>query len=181
MAVIPLILGVTVVTAEDDFEALGARAGNALLIRSFDTSQLAGDSPNLSYDLRIGSEYKDHRDSGIEKIPEKGRITLLPGSAVTIETEGSLHVPGTMFGYIVPRVKWLQQGISNTLSKVDAGYHGHLLITIFNLGRNTIEFPRGERFCSLVVHSVSGGVQLYEGGEKRLLGPVALLQIGNWN
>jgi dCTP deaminase len=144
-------------TTEQDFEVAGGRGGNGLLIRDFDHTQLSGQASNLSYDLRIGSEYKDHRDGWIEVMPHDGHITLLPGGAVIIETEESLHVPGGMFGYIVPRVKWLQQGISNTVSKVDAGYNGHLLVTLFNLGRNTVEFPRGERFCSLVVHSVSMG------------------------
>jgi dCTP deaminase len=182
MSVIPLVVGQTVATTEQAFEAAGGRQGSRLLIRSFDTAQLAGDAANLSYDLRVGAEYKDHRDGWIgrmtatEDIPlrpgdaETEHITLHPGDAVIIETEESVHMPAAMFGYIVPRVRWLQQGISNTLSKIDPGYNGRLLITLFNLGRNKVDIPRLERFCSLVIHDVADGARLYEGEPKRISG-----------
>jgi deoxycytidine triphosphate deaminase len=134
MAVIPLAVGRTVVQTKEEFEEAGARRGSALLIQNFDDSQLLTGSPNLSYDLRIGAVYKDHRDGGRRDLADDGSIILLPGGAVVIETEEDLHMPETMFGYIVPRVKWLQEGVSNTLSKVDPGYNGRLLITLFNLG-----------------------------------------------
>src|SRR5260221_10743001 len=76
-----------------------------------------------------------------------------------------------MFGYIVPRVYWLQQGVCNALSKVDPGYNGHLLVTLFNLGKKTICINRRERFCSLVLHSVGTDPRLYDKGEKRIAGP----------
>lgn len=85
-----------------------------------------------------------------------------------IETEESLHLPGAMFGYIVPRVKWLQQGVSNTLSKVDSGYNGRLLVTLFNLGKKTVYIPRFEPFCSLVIHDVGPGARLYDKDAKSI-------------
>ena len=80
-------------------------------------------------------------------------------------------MPAGLFGYIVPRVLWLQQGVSNTLSKVDSGYNGKLLVTLFNLGKNTVPIDRKEGFCSLVVHDVGDGVCLYEGNPKTIAGP----------
>jgi dCTP deaminase len=80
-------------------------------------------------------------------------------------------MPKGMFGYIVPKVTLLQKGISNTLSKVDAGYNGPLLVTIFNLGKNREDLHLNEVFCSLVVHDVGAGARLYEKGAKRLIGP----------
>jgi dCTP deaminase len=62
MSVIPLVVGQTVATTEDDFEKAGGRQGRTLLIRNFDAGQLVGDDANLSYELRVGQEYKDHRD-----------------------------------------------------------------------------------------------------------------------
>lgn len=53
MAVIPLVLGRTVATSEEDFQSRGGRNGSTLLIRNFDVEQLVGTAPNLSYDLRI--------------------------------------------------------------------------------------------------------------------------------
>jgi deoxycytidine triphosphate deaminase len=173
MAVIPLVLGQTVVTTEQAFENAGGRQGRALLIRNFDVTQLRNDAPNLSYDLRVGAEYKDHRDGWKRDTSDDEHITLIPGGALIIETEESVHLPGAMFGYLVPRVKWLQEGVSNTLSKVDAGYNGHLLVTLFNLGKKTAIVPRRERFCSLVIHSVGAdaNVFLYDKGAKRISGP----------
>src|ERR1035438_10449742 len=177
MSVIPLALGQTVVTTKEEFDQSGGRNGSALLIQNFDEDQLGAASPNLSYDLRIGAVYKDHRDGGRRDLPDDGSkdsfITLLPGGAVVIETEEDLHVPRGMFGYIVPRVKWLQEGVSNTLSKVDPGYNGRLLVTLFNLGRITKKLPRKERFCSLVVHRVGTDpdVCLYDKDAKRISGP----------
>ncbi len=146
MSVIPLALGQTVVTTKEEFDQSGGRNGSALLIQHFDEDQLGTGSPNLSYDLRIGAVYKDHRDGGRRDLPDDGSkdsfITLLPGGAVVIETEEDLHMPRGVFGYIVPRVRWLQEGVSNTLSKVDAGYNGHLLVTLFNLGRITKKHGR---------------------------------------
>jgi deoxycytidine triphosphate deaminase len=174
MSVIPLVLGQTVVTTKEEFGQSGAREGSALLIQHFDEEQLVTGFPNLSYDLRIGAVYKDHRDGGRRDLADNGSIILLPGGAIVIETEEDLHVPRGMFGYIVPRVKWLQEGVSNTLSKVDSGYNGHLLVTLFNLGRKTATIPRKERFCSLVVHSVDTvpDSYLYDKDEKRITGPL---------
>lgn len=175
MAVVPLVLGQTVVTTEEEFQAADARQGTSLLIRNFDRKQLNGNNPrdpNLSYDLRIGAEYKDHRDGWKRDVLE-GEVEILPGGAVIIETEESLHFPDKRFGYIVPRVYWLQRGLSNTLSKVDPGYNGPLLVTLFNLGKTPVSLPRRERFCSLVVHTVSDEAEVhpYDKERKRLEGP----------
>ena len=51
-----------------------------------------------------------------------------------------------MFGYIVPKVSLLQDGVSNTLSKVDPGYHAPLVVTVFNLGQKEIELHQGDPF-----------------------------------
>jgi len=171
MSVVPLVVGQTVVTTERDFENAGGRQGRTLLIREFDASQLVSNAPNLSYELRVGPEYKDHRDGSKWPVTEEEAITLLPGAAVIIETAESLHMPKGMFGYIVPKVFWLQKGISNTLSKVDAGYNGPLLVTLFNLGKNREQLKLHEPFCALVIHDVGHGVELYEKGAKRLIGP----------
>jgi dCTP deaminase len=164
-------VGQTIATTEAEFDKARGRQGQTLLIRNFDNTQLSADAPNLSYELRVGPEYKDHRDGSKWPVTDAEPITLLPGAAVIIETAESLHMPKGMFGYIVPKVTWLQKGISNTLSKVDAGYNGPLLVTIFNLGKNKEDLHLHEPFCSLVVHDVGAGAHLYEKGPKRLVGP----------
>ncbi len=170
MAVVPLNLGRSVATTEVAFQERGGRRGSTLLIRHFDDEQLRETMPNTSYDLRIGGVYKDHRDGWRRELLPNEEIVILPGGAVLIETEESVHMPAGLFGYIVPRVLWLQRGVSNTLSKIDPGYNGHLVVTLFNLGKKTAKLPRGERFCCLVIHDVSEGVLLYEGDPKTITG-----------
>jgi len=156
MSVIPLILEGTnrnIVETEQEFHDCGGLEGHAILIKNINKEQLlsVADS-NVSYDLRVGREFRDHRDPSKRELKEKGTITLLPGAAVIIETEEYLHLPKSMFGLIVPKVTLLQRGLSNTSSKVDPGYNGHLLITTFNLGKKTVELNRKEPFCSLHMH-----------------------------
>jgi dCTP deaminase len=164
MSVVPLIRNQTIVTRPEDFALNGA----TLLITSFDETQLLNGSPNLCYDLRVGQLYRDHRRKETMFLREGGEITLRPGAAVIIRTEESVHLPGSMFGYIVPKVKMLEKGLSNTVSKVDAGYPGRLSVTLFNLGKRKVTVKRSEAFCSLVIHRVENGAVLYNKGEKEI-------------
>lgn len=173
MPVIPLVTSGsnrTVVDTEEEFQATGGFEGSALLIFNRDKTQLNGIDCNSSYDLRIGPEYRDHRDPDKRETPEKKPIDLFPGGALIIETEESLILPKGMFGYIVPKVTCLHDGVSNTMSKVDPGYNGPLIITLFNLGKNKVPLRRGQKFCSLVVHTVAGGAVLYNKPGKRITG-----------
>jgi dCTP deaminase len=186
MSIIPLVLGGqtaggkgtpvddwTVVANQEDFSRAGGVEGHAVLIEGLEEAQLAPGRPNASYDLRIGPEYKDHRDVGRKKeLPPKAKIHLLPGAAVIIETEEHVHFPREMFGYIVPKVGLLQRGISNTVSKIDPGYHGPLLVTLFNLGKEKVEVSRRDPFCSVSIHQVAqkDRINLYPGPGKRLEG-----------
>jgi dCTP deaminase len=164
MSVVPLIRNQTVITRPEDFSSTGP----ALLITSFDESQLLDGSPNLCYDLRVGQLYRDHRRKETLFLREGGEITLHPGAAVIIRTEESVHLPRSMFGYIVPKVKMLEKGLSNTVSKVDAGYPGRLSVTLFNLGKRKVTVRRSEAFCSLVIHRVEDGAVMYNKGEKEI-------------
>ncbi len=142
-----------------------------MLIEGFDSGQFASEGEtNVSYDLRVGGEYRDHREMGKTELPASGVISLLPGGAVIIETEELICLPKAMFGHVVPKVSLLQQGISNTSSKVDPGYRGRLLITVFNLGKKSVQLRRGDRFCALYVLDVRAGAQPYGKEEKRIVG-----------
>jgi len=168
MSVIPLTTEGperTVVQSQSEFDI----EGRALLIQRLDVGQLdePGES-NVSYDLRIGKQCRDHREQIVNEIGEKGTVTLRPGSAIIIQTEESVHLPRSMFGSIAPRVSLLELGLSSTYSKVDPGYRGHLLITLFNLGKATVTLPRCERFCAITIHSVGARARLYEKGEKQI-------------
>ena len=173
MAIIPLITTgnhPTVVTTQEDFQRSGGVEGPALLLQGLAVEQLSQEGPNTSYDLRVGQEYRDHRDAGKRDLPAGGTVTLHSGAAMIIETEEILHVPRGMLGSVVPRVSLLQQGLSNPASRVDPGYHGHLLITVFNLGRTSVVLQRGAPFCSLCMQTVKPGARLYAKQANRIEG-----------
>jgi len=186
MSVIPLTIegpNPTVVTTTEAFEkAGGVLKGSAAFIRHHDPEQFRPSAnSNVSYDLRIGEEYGDHRKPREKKtIPERGVMTLEPGAALMIRTEESVHLPCSMFGIIVPKVTLLQQGISNTFSKVDPGYDGHLYVTLFNLGKTTVTLTRSEPFCALTLFEVRAGARPYDKGEKEIPGEFAKQPRPSW-
>jgi deoxycytidine triphosphate deaminase len=167
MSVIPLTTegdDRTIVQNQADFRL----EGDALLIIGLDPTQLQRGTSNVSYDLRIGAQCRDHRGNTVKTIPEGGVLTLRSGAAVIIQTEESIHLPRRLFGIIAPKVSLLELGLSSTFSKVDPGYNGHLLITLFNLGKSTVTLHRREVFCSLTLIAVAPGAYLYEKGPKQI-------------
>lgn len=177
MSVIPLVFAgpnPTVVDRPDDFQKAGGLDGNAIFIRPLNRDQLESpNNANITYDLRVGQEYRDHRELDKSTLDETTAISLLPGMAVLIETEEEFHVPKTTFGVIVPKVDLLQRGVSNTGSKVDPGYRGPLVVTVFNLGKKACTLKRGDAFCSVFFMTTADGVRPYAKSPKRIVGQVA--------
>jgi dCTP deaminase len=173
MSVIPLTIeGIarTVVQQQEDFDL----EGDALLIVDMDVAQLNEQrASNVSYDLRIGRKDRDHREQDPKEIPEGGIMTLYPGSALIIQTEEYVHLPRRLFGIIAPKVKLLENGLSTTFSKVDPGYNGHLLITLFNLGQTVRELRQGSCFCALTLFRVAAGARLYGKGPQQITARLA--------
>jgi deoxycytidine triphosphate deaminase len=170
MSVVPLTRNQNVVTSQELFAKKGGVEGSSLLILHCDDRQLDGSGTNVCYDLRVGARYRDHREEHSCDLADDDMIAMLPGSAVIIQTEEEFHFPRQMFGYVVPKVLMLQQGISNTTSKVDPGYHGPLLVTVFNLGKQKVMLARRSCICTLVVHSVGPEARLYPGSAKQITG-----------
>ena len=150
--------------------------GEAIHGLYFDCKQFesTGGDCNVSYDLRIGAKYHDHRISGGIELEEGQEITIRPGNAYIIQSEEWIRVPRGLFGQITPKVSLLQKGISNTHSKIDPGYSGFLLITIFNLGKNSVRLTRGQRFCSVFFTNIDGNVMPYSKPGKQMQGRTQL-------
>jgi deoxycytidine triphosphate deaminase len=160
----------TVVQSQEDFNV----EGNAVLIAGLDLAQLNEQgASNTSYDLRVGKQYRDHTEPHPKDIPDTGSITLYPGSAFIIQTEELVHLPRRMYGIIAPKVGLLQDGLSTTFSKIDPGYPGPLLVTLFNLGQTTRTLKRKERFCAFTLFEVAPGARLYEKGAKQITAQLA--------
>jgi dCTP deaminase len=175
MAAIPLIVegpAKTVVDTEPAFHEAGGREGEVIFIRPLDRTQLydpESQDSNTTYDLRVGPRYRHPREEKETPLFHDMAIRISPGASVIIETEEYVELPRKMFGLIIPKVTLLQRGLSNTSSKVDPGYPGHLQVTVFNLGNTTEELKRLDKFCALCIFQVSGGAKLYEKGEQRTL------------
>jgi dCTP deaminase len=179
MPVIPWIEETTFVRSQIKFSEGNGVHGSRILISNFDDKQFGEGETNACYDLRVGLRYRDHRKSDVYAVGEE--FTLVAGTAVVIETEEEFHFPKTRFGYVVPKVGMLQQGVSNTMSKVDPGYHGPLLITVFNLGQKDVPIKRLDRICALVVHDVDKGIVPYDKPAKQLPGRAPWkLRPGQW-
>ncbi len=168
MSVIPLTTegaNRSVVTNQDDFNV----DHRAVLMQGADLDQLTEvGASNVSYDLRIGQRYRDHKERAVKQLSGSSEVELRPGAAIIIETAESLHLPRMMYGSIAPKVSLLQKGLSTTYSKIDPGYHGHLLITLFNLGKTTVPLKQGDRFCALTLFEVGEGARLYDKESKQI-------------
>ena len=169
MSIIPLSTATDVPTVVETHDAFDVN-GPALLIRGMNPQSLVDGSSNISYDLRIGQEYRDHRDAGKRTLNHSGTIVLHPGTAVIVETEEFVHLPHTLFALLVPKVSLLQKGISHTTSKVDPGYQGRLLVTLFNLGKQAVTLKRYDPCCAMCVMRVEGTARPYTKSDKRIEG-----------
>src|SRR5271166_7046891 len=129
----------SVVMSNDAF----SREGSAILIQNGDLGQLGANASdcNATYDLRVGTRFRDHRSQEGQDLGPTDVIRLLPGNAVIIQTEELVKFPKWRFGQILPKVSLLQERIANTPSKVDPGYEGYLLVTAFNHGKRTVSLP----------------------------------------
>lgn len=174
MSVVPFVLNgssSTVVETRQEYEQAGGLGGDVIFIQNLDRDQILNtESSNATYDLRVGSEYKDHRDAGKTELLNGDQLCLEPGSAVIIETMEIVQFPKSRFGHIVPKVTLLQNGLSNTSSKIDPGYNGHLLVTVFNLGKRKTYLKKGQKFCTLYVLELSKEAIAYEKQGKKLPG-----------
>mgnify|MGYP001072895751 CR=1 FL=1 len=174
MSVIPFVLDGsqrTIVATRGEFDDAGGIEGDVVFVHNLDEDQVRNPSGgNASYDLRVGDEYRDHRDEGKTDLGEDDFLVLKPGDAFIIETAEFVRFPRRRFGHIVPKVSLLQKGLSNTSSKIDPGYFGKLLVTVFNLGQQKVTLEKGDKFCTLYLLEVGNGVITYDGDPKRIEG-----------
>lgn len=162
--------GAFVVTTKAEFAARGGMLGDAVFIGNFDTEQLGPESrdSNVTYDLRVGYEYRFLVEGGKHHLDERESFRLKGGESALIQTEEFVTLPANVFGLVVAKVGLAQQGMSNISTKIDPGYDGHLIITVSNLARRPITFTRGDPFCSVLFLGVEGDAMLYEKAAKTI-------------
>jgi deoxycytidine triphosphate deaminase len=133
-----------------------------ILIEGLTPKQLQDSSnSDIAYDLRVGREYRILTQRKTKVLGQADHFDLKPGQSALIETEEWLHLPTGAFGLVVSKVSRVQEGMSNISTKVDPGYHGHLIVTVTNNGRRPIVFKRLHPFCSITFLVVDPPARAY--------------------
>ncbi len=130
-----------------------------------------------NYDLSVGPEYVSLRDPyNVLRIEGADALTVKPGDTVLILTEEYVCLPLDLMGMIVPRARWLFEGVSLHATRIDPSWHGRLLIGFTNVQRHNIALSRGEPFCTMYFEKISP--PLLEGLTRRDLRSIGRESIG---
>jgi dCTP deaminase len=75
----------------------------------------------------------------------------IPGNSwFVIGTKEYLMLPSTLIGEIWIRTSWVRKGILSSFGRIDAGFHGNLTFSAFNVSKDQVDVPIGERFAQVV-------------------------------
>ncbi len=130
----------------------------------------------LGYCFKISQEWK-MTDRGREAVggSEHGRdqefypieleegqfFDLLPGETVDVDSLEEMTIPDDVYGTLFPRTKIHRQRVHVALTGIiDAGYTGKLHIPVTNISNRVKRLFPGERFCQIVLSSLSQPVQV---------------------
>ena len=105
-------------------------------------------TPN-GYDLRIGSLRL------MNSMDDTEEVRLERFSGAWISTMEYVNLPGDVMGQIWIRSSYARTGILGSFGAVEAGYHGCLTLTIFNMGSSTVTMKKGDRVAQIVFHRLS--------------------------
>ncbi|RLG15784.1 hypothetical protein DRN63_04955 [Nanoarchaeota archaeon] len=122
--------------------------GNKILIDPFEPERKLG---VCNYDLSVGEEYVSLREP--EKIKRLGKgeaIIIHPGECVLILTREYLGLPKNVVGLVVPRARWIFEGLVINATRVDPTWYGKLLIGVTNYMKYPISLSFGETFCTCI-------------------------------
>lgn len=89
--------------------------------------------------------------------PDKGALTLQPGTRALIPTGLAVEIPPGFEMQIRPRSgSALKQGLSlpNTPGTIDSDYRGPLGVIVINLGQEPIRIAHGDRIAQAVIAPV---------------------------
>jgi deoxycytidine triphosphate deaminase len=137
---------------------------NDISITSGDTQQAvdlatyADHVEKIVLDLYVGSAfYIVGPDAGKELAPDS-KLLVRPGEAIRIKTREVLHVGSAVFGQLCSRSSLTSKGLVVSHIKIDPKFNGRLTVTVFNVGKASIEVPRENGFCSLFFQQISQSV-----------------------
>lgn len=108
-------------------------------------------TPN-GIDLRLGSILVP---SVSETPVTAGTARIPPMARFLVGTSTVVSLPDDAVGSLWIRSTYSRKGVIAAFGKVDAGFSGNLTVGCFNASTETLELPVGERFCQMVIESLS--------------------------
>lgn len=94
-----------------------------------------------------GSEYA----AGLDLYSTKD-VMVLPGERVLVPLDIAIELPKNTYGHILPRSGLaLKKGIHIGAGVIDEDYRGNVGVLLFNLGKESVEFKKGDRIAQMVV------------------------------
>lgn len=182
MTTIPFTEKVSFVLSNNDYD----KNDDKILIINSDKEQIETyrkkTGSNTTYDLRIGSAYRDVRKAQPSAI-DTNPIKIKPKMFIEVQTEECVKFPLNRTGRISSKVSILKKGLGVFPTNIDPGYEGQLIIYVCNFGNETVFLKPKTKFCSIIVESVTGTANAYDKAAKMLIGeePRNLIdRISNW-
>jgi dCTP deaminase len=84
-----------------------------------------------------------------------GLAIVPPMTRFIIGTEQVLTMPKDAVGSLWIRSSYSRKGVIAAFGKVDAGFRGNLTVGAFNAGTEPLSIPIGDRFCQVVLETLS--------------------------
>lgn len=95
-----------------------------------------------TYTLRTGNQYIKLKNP--DDVIEADKITIEPGETVFILTKEYLALPKDVTGFVVPKARWIFEGLVTNATRVDPTWYGKLQIAVTNVSKDVITIPENE-------------------------------------
>lgn len=98
-----------------------------------------------SYDLRVGTVFRDGQIINKDHQRAGEQIVIQPGEILSLLTMEEVHLPDDMIAIAFPMNKWSSEGLLVlNPGYVDPGFKGPLSVKIVNLRKTRISISRGQ-------------------------------------
>lgn len=115
------------------------------LIEPLDESSLQG----ASYDMRLGKQFVRHGAVGT-LTNDAPTLVIPPGEFLLLTTMEFLRLPVNLVGHNGIMSNWAKRGLVSLFSpQIDPGFHGVLVVPVFNAGDVAIPIQLGEKIFTV--------------------------------
>jgi len=131
------------------------RIKSSLIITPFNDDNLG----TCSYDLSIGEQYISLRHHDEPQTLSDGQALILePNETVLVLTREYVALPRDIVGVVVPRARYIAQGLALQATRVDATWFGKLAVALTNQSKEKRKIHYGRAFCTLMMYKLDGEV-----------------------